>query len=90
MKRKRAVKKKRPSRQDAAAGRGRDNARHAVAVRLVSQAVCFCLAVSVVNMVSDEIEAGNEKPRTGVGAGSFIESGCFSVTRQFAPHLLAR
>ena len=28
---------------------------------------------AVVDMVSDEIEAGNEKPRTGGGAGSLVE-----------------
>ena len=54
------------------------------------QAVCLCMVESVGYMVSDEIEAGNEKPRTGVGAGSLVESGCLYVTRQSAPHLLAR
>src|SRR5690606_2785994 len=63
--------------QDAAAGRGWRIAMHAEAVRLASHAVCSGLVVSVENMVSDEIEAGNEKPRTGVGAGSFIVSGFF-------------
>ncbi|WP_449467654.1 hypothetical protein [Stenotrophomonas humi] len=57
---------------------------HAEAVHLASHAVCSGLAVSVENMVSDEIEAGNEKPRTGVGAGSFIESGFF-VLRASSP-----
>ena len=41
------------------------------------QAVCLCMVESVGYMVSDEIEAGNEKPRTGVGAGFLIESGFF-------------
>jgi len=50
---------------------------HAAAVRMASRAVCFCVAVSVVNMVSVEMDAGNEKPRTGAGAGSLIESGFF-------------
>jgi hypothetical protein len=50
---------------------------HAAAVRMASRAVCFCVAVSVVNMVSVEMDAGNEKPRTGAGAGSLIESGLF-------------
>lgn len=50
---------------------------HAAAVRMASRAVCFCVAISVMDMVSVEMDAGNEKPRTGAGAGSLIESGFF-------------
>ncbi|MCA7023185.1 MULTISPECIES: hypothetical protein [Stenotrophomonas] len=50
---------------------------HAAAARMASRVLCLCVAVSVVNMVSVEMDAGNEKPRTGVGAGSLIESGFF-------------
>lgn len=62
----------------------------AAALRQAALAVCLFVVSVVGYMVSDEIEAGNEKPRTGVGAGSLVESGCLYVTRQSAPHLLAR
>lgn len=63
---------------------------HAAAARMAARVLCLCVAVSVVNMVSVEMDAGNEKPRTGVGAGFLIESGFFSATRQLVPHLWAR
>ncbi|MGE8218498.1 hypothetical protein SQW19_13450 [Stenotrophomonas acidaminiphila] len=50
---------------------------HAAAARMAARVLCLCVAVSVVNMVSVEMDAGNEKPRTGVGAGFLIESGFF-------------
>jgi hypothetical protein len=70
-------KRKRPSRQDAAAGSGGADTMQAGAVREASPVVCFFRVSVVLNMVSDEIEAGNEKPRAGAGAGSLFESGIF-------------
>ena len=52
---------------------------HAAAARMASRVLCLCVAVSVVNMVSVEMDAGNEKPRAGAGAGSLIESGFFRL-----------
>ncbi|MCW4454551.1 hypothetical protein OK348_07050 [Flavobacterium sp. MXW15] len=62
-------KEKRPSRQDAAAVRGREGTMRADAERQASHREDFCVVACGGFMVSDEIEAGNEKPRTGAGAG---------------------
>ena len=47
------------------------------ALRQAALAVCLLEVSGVGYMVSDEIEAGNEKPRAGAGAGSLFESGIF-------------
>ena len=71
--------KKRPSRQDAATvGRG-EGVTHAAAVRVASRWVCLDGVVAEMDMVSTEMDAGNEKPRAGAGAGSLIESGFFRL-----------
>ena len=49
----------------------------AAALHGASQWAGFCLREWVANMVSTEMDAGNEKPRAGAGAGSLIESGLF-------------
>ncbi|WP_156775311.1 hypothetical protein [Stenotrophomonas nitritireducens] len=70
-------KKKRPLRQDAAAGAGRTDTMQVAALQVAALAVCLFKVSGVEYMVSDEIEAGNEKPRAGAGAGSLFESGIF-------------
>lgn len=68
--------KKRPSRQDAAAGWG-GQTMHAIAAPGAQQRVYLGEGAWFGYMVSSEMDAGNEKPRTGAGAGFLIESGSF-------------
>ena len=69
-----AGQKKRPARQDAAIVGKCVPVMQAGAMHVAAQVAGVGLLVAM-DMVSVEMDSGNEKPRTGVGAGFLIESG---------------